>query len=59
MHLDVADQVKLWLSNAGNAKILLGDAEINLGRKGDVTSEKIGWEETADKSFNLSIVSMH
>ena len=59
VRFDVTDQVKVWLSNAGNAKILLGDAEINLGRKGDVTSEKIGWEETADKSFNLSIFSMH
>ena len=59
VHLDVADQVKVWLSNAGNAKILIGDAEISLGNKGDVTSEKIGWEETGDKSFNLSIVSMH
>ena len=59
VRLDVTEEVKVWLSNAGNAKILLGDAEINLGRKGDVTSEKIGWEETADKSYNLSIVSMH
>ena len=59
VRLDVTDQVRVWLSNAGNAKILIGDAEITLGNKGDVTSEKIGWEETADKSFNLSIVSMH
>lgn len=56
---EVADGVKVWLSNAGNAKILIGDAEITLGRKGDVTSEKIGWEEAADKSYNLTIVSMH
>ena len=59
VRLEVTDEVKVWLSNAGNAKILIGDAEIALGRKGDVTSEKIGWEETADKSYNLSIVSMH
>ena len=59
VRLDVTDQVKVWLSNAGNAKILIGDAEISLGDKGDVTSEKIGWEETGDKSFNLSIVSIH
>ena len=56
---EVSDAVQVWLSNAGNAKILIGDAEITLGRKGDITSEKIGWEETADKAFNLSIVSMH
>ena len=59
VRLEVADQVMVWLSNAGNAKLLIGDAEITLGNKGDVTSEKIGWEEAADKSFNLSIVSMH
>lgn len=59
VRLDVADEVKVWLSNAGHAKILIGDAEITLGDKGDVTSEKIGWEETQDRSFNLSIVSMH
>ena len=59
VHLDIADEVRVWLSNAGNAKILLGSAEIILGNKGDVTSEKIGWEETADKSYNLSIISMH
>ena len=59
VRLDVADEVKVWLSNAGHAKVLIGDAEITLGNKGDVTSEKIGWEETQDKSFNLSIVSMH
>ena len=59
VRLEVADQVKVWLSDAGNVKILIGDAEIALGSKGDVTSEKIGWEETSDKSFNLSIVSMH
>ena len=59
VHLEIKDAVRVWLSNAGNAKILIGDAEISLGRKGDVTSEKIGWEETADKAFNLSIISMH
>ena len=59
VHLDVAEEVRVWLSNAGHAKILIGDAEIALGSKGDVTSEKIGWEETQDRSFNLSIVSMH
>lgn len=59
VRLDVADEVRVWLSNAGNAKILIGDAEITLGDKGEVTSEKIGWEEAADRSFNLSIVSMH
>ena len=59
VRLEVADQVMVWLSNAGNAKLLIGEAEITLGNKGDVTSEKIGWEEAADKSFNLSIVSMH
>ena len=59
VRLEVSDSVKVWLSNAGNAKFLLGDAEITLGQKGDVTSEKIGWEETADKAYNLSIVSMH
>lgn len=59
VRLEVTDEVKVWLSNAGNAKILIGDAEISLGKKGDVTSEKIGWEENADKSFNLSIVSIH
>jgi len=56
---EVADSVKVWLSNAGNAKILLGESEITLGQKGDVTSEIIGWEETQDKAFNLTIVSMH
>ena len=59
VRLEVTEEVKVWLSNAGNAKILIGNAEITLGRKGDVTSEKIGWEETADKSYNLTIVSMH
>lgn len=59
VRLEVSDSVRVWLSNAGNAKILIGDAEIALGRKGDVTSEKIGWEEGQDKAFNLSIVSMH
>ena len=59
VRLEVADQVRVWLSNAGHAKILIGDAEITLGDKGDITSEKIGWEETGDKSFNLSIVAMH
>ena len=59
VRLEVTDQVRVWLSNAGNVKLLIGDAEIALGNKGDVTSEKIGWEEAADKSFNLSIVSMH
>ena len=59
VRLEVADQVRVWLSNAGHAKILIGDAEITLGNKGDITSEKIGWEETGDKSFNLSIVAMH
>ena len=59
VRIDVSDEVKVWLSNAGHAKILIGDAEITLGSKGDVTSEKIGWEETQDRSFNLSIVSMH
>ena len=57
--LEVAEEIKVWLSNAGNARILIGDAEISLGNKGDVTSERIGWEETADKTFNLTIVSMH
>ncbi len=59
VRLEVADQVRVWLSNAGHAKILIGDAEITLGNKGDITSEKIGWEEAGDKSFNLSIVAMH
>lgn len=59
VRFDVADEVNVWFSNAGHAKILIGDAEITLGDKGDVTSEKIGWEETQDRSFNLSIVSMH
>ena len=59
VRFEVAEEVKVWLSNAGNAKFLIGDAEISLGHKGDVTSEKIGWEETPDKAFNLSIVSMH
>lgn len=59
VRLEVADEVKVWLSNAGNAKILIGDAEISLGNRGDVTAEKIGWEESQDNSFNLSIVSMH
>ena len=59
VRLEITDEVRVWLSNAGNARILIADAEISLGNKGDVTSEKIGWEETADKSFNLSIVSTH
>ena len=59
VHLEVTEEIKVWLSNAGNARIRIGDAEIMLGNLGDVTSERIGWEATADKTYTLSIVSMH
>jgi len=59
LKIEVSDDLKLWVSNAGMARIFISSYEIILGNNGDVTCENIGWEETADKSYNLSIVSMH
>lgn len=57
LKLNVNDEVKLWMSNAGSLKAVVSGHEIFFGKKGQVLSKKIGWKGSAAGGFDLTVVS--
>lgn len=57
--LDVTNEVRLWMSNAGNIIAKVAGQEVVFGRPGEITTRAIGWaknEETGRDTLRMQAI---
>jgi cytoskeletal protein RodZ len=58
--LDVAEEVMLWISNAGSFKARVGGEEVSFGGPGEVSTKLIRWEPVEDEArYQLKLIPVY
>jgi len=56
--LDAKNEVRLWISNAGVVRLMVGGRELEVGRPGAVTSKQVRWRRDEDSGqYILEVVT--
>jgi len=56
--LDVKEEVKLWISNAGALRMMVAGRDVAIGKPGEVTAKIIRWSEKEESgSFALQVLT--
>ncbi len=56
--LDAKREVRLWISNAGVVRLMVGGRELEVGRPGAVTSKQVRWRRDEDSGqYILEVVT--
>ena len=57
LELDIASELRLWISNAGSMNLKIDGVTLDLGRSGEVSTRIVAWNRAADSSEYLLSVS--
>ena len=57
-NLDVREEARLWISNAGALRLSVGGKDVELGRPGQVVARTIRWSDADDSgSYRLQVLA--